>query len=111
MFRFWIKKVLQLIILSLIIIQLSFNSVLAQEVLAPNAKTSPSPNLENTNRVEKPLSTSTNEDNRRVAPSNKSQPSSRDLSIRKNSSRPQDPYEKYYDAIKKFNDELYGEQG
>ncbi len=111
MFRSWSKKALQLIILALIIIQLSFNSVLAQEISSPNANTSPSSNVDNTSRVEKPFSTSSTEDNRKVAPSNKRQPSSRESSVRKNSSRPQDPYEKYYDAIKKFNDELYGEQG
>ena len=110
MFRSLSKKALQLIVLTLLIINISFNSVLAQELPSSNVTKSQSPNLEQTNRVEIPINSST-EDKRIVTPSNERQPDSSVSSSRADSSQPRDPYEKYYDAIKKFNDELYGEQG
>ncbi len=110
MFRSLSKKALQLIVLTLLIINISFNSVLAQELPSSNVTKSQSPNLEQTNRLEIPITSST-EDKRIVIPNNERQPDSRVSSSSADSSQPQDPYEKYYDAIKKFNDELYGEQG
>ena len=110
MFRSLSKKALQLIVLTLLIINISFNSVLAKELPSSNVTKSPSPNLEQTNQLEIPITSST-EDKRIVTPNNERQPDSRVSSSRADASQPQDPYEKYYDAIKKFNDELYGEQG
>ena len=104
------KKALQLMILILLIIQISFNSVLAQELPSSNVTNSQSPNLEQTNQLEIPSNSLTEE--KRIVPSNNErQPDSRVSSSRADSSQPSDPYEKYYDAIKNFNDELYGEQG
>ena len=111
MFRSWSKQALQLIVVILLVIQISVNSVLAQEVASPNAAKSISPNLENTNRVEMPINSSSTEENIRVAPSNERQQNATVSSSRADSSRPKDPYEQYYDAIKSFNEELYGEQG
>ena len=110
MFRSLSKKALQLIVIILSIVQIGVSGVLAQELPSSQVTDSQSPNLEKTNRVEMPINSSTKEQ-RIVTPRNEAQPDSRVPSSRADSSQPRDPYEKYYDAIKKFNDELYGEQG
>ncbi len=111
MLKSWKKRALQLIFLTLLITQISFNSVLAQEVPSTNTNNSSSPNIENIKPIEKTGTESSTEDNRKVAPSDEQQVTPKAESSRANSSRPSDPYEKYYDAIKKFNEELYGEKG
>lgn len=111
MFRSWSKKAFLLIAITLLITQISFNSVLAQEVPSTNTKNSSSPNIEKINPIERTPTVPTTEDNRKVTPTNEGQAIPKAQSSRANSSRPSDPYEKYYDAIKKFNDELYGEKG
>ena len=110
MFRSLSKKALQLIIFTLIIIQIGVNTVLAQELSSPNVTNSQSPQLEQTEGVKIPTTPSTDE-KRIVTPRNERQLDSTVSSSRADASQPRDPYEKYYDAIKKFNDELYGEQG
>ena len=111
MFTSWRKRAFQLIILTLLITQINFNSVLAQEVPSTNTNNSSSPNIENINPIEKTPTAPSTEDNRKVAPSKEFQATPKARSSRAQSSRPSDPYEKYYDAIKKFNEELYGEKG
>ncbi len=53
MFTSWRKRAFQLIILTLLITQISFNSVLAQEVPSTNTNNSSSPNIENINPIER----------------------------------------------------------
>ena len=110
MFRSLRKKALQLIVLTLLIVQISFNSVLAQELPSPDVNNTQFPKLEQTNRGTMPIDSSTKE-NRNITPRNERQSDSTISSSRADASQPKDPYEKYYDAIKNFNDELYGEQG
>ena len=111
MLKSWKKRALQLIFLTLLITQISFNSVLAQEVPSNNTNNSSSPNIENINPIERTDTVPSTEDNRKVAPSNELQVTPKAKSSRAKSSRPKDPYEKYYDAIQKFDEELYGEKG
>ena len=110
MFRSLSKKALQLIVLTLLIINISFNSMLAQELPSSNLTKSQFPNLEQTNQLETPTNSSI-KDKKVVTPSNERQSDSRVSSSRADSSQPKDPYEQYYDAIKKFNEEVYGEEG
>ncbi len=111
MFRSCRKRAFLLIAITLLVTQISFNSVLAIEVPSTNTNNSSSPNIENINPSEKTRTVPSTEDNRKVAPSNEDQVAPKAKSSSANSSGPSDPYEKYYDAIQKFNDELYGEKG
>ena len=111
MFRSWRKRAFLLIAITLLITSISFNSVLAQEVPSTNTNNSSSPNIEKIYPIERTRAVPSTEDNRKVTPSNEGQATPKAKSSRDNSSRPSDPYEKYYDAIKKFNEELYGEKG
>ena len=107
----WRKRAFQIIVLILLLTQISVTRVLAQELQSANTDNSSSANIENINLRERTPATPVMEDNRRVTPNNERQVTPQARSSRTNSSRPNDPYEKYYDAIKKFNDELYGERG
>ncbi len=111
MLKSWQKRVFQLIFLILLIIPISFPRVLAQEVTSTNIHDSSSPNIEKIYSIETTRTVPSTEENRKVTPSNEDQATPKAQSSRANSSRPSDPYEKYYDAIQKFNEELYGEKG
>ena len=111
MLKIWKKRAFLLIILTLLISQISFNSVLAQEAPSTNTNNSSSSNIEKINSIERTPIVPSTEDNRKVAPSKERQATPKAKSSRAQSSRPSDPYEKYYDAIKKFNEELYGAKG
>lgn len=111
MFRSWRKRAFLLMAITLLITQISFNSVLAQEVPSTDTKNSLSPNIENINSRERTHTVPSTGDNRKVIPSSEGQATPKAESSRANLSRPSDPYKKYYDAIKKFNEELYGERG
>ena len=108
MLKLWKKRAFLLILLTLLISLISFNSVSAQEITSPNTTNFSSPNIENINPS---VRTQTAEDNSEVAPSNENQLTPNETSSRVNQNRPEDPYAKYFDAIKKFNEKLYGENG
>ncbi len=111
MLKSWKKIAFQLIILIVLIMQISLNSVLAEEVSSTNSNNSSLPNTENSNSIERIRTIPKTEDNSRVTPTKERQVTPNAKSSRAKSSRPIDPYEKYYDAIQKFDAEFYGEDG
>ncbi|MDJ0900774.1 MAG: hypothetical protein QNJ55_18380 [Xenococcus sp. MO_188.B8] len=111
MLKLWKKRAFLLIIVTLLISQISFNSVLAEEVISSNTNNFSSSNIENINPKAETQIVPSTEDKKEVVPSKESQVTPKVESFSVNSSRPSDPYEKYFDAIKKFNEELYGENG
>ncbi|MGK7895489.1 MAG: hypothetical protein AB4372_18200 [Xenococcus sp. (in: cyanobacteria)] len=107
MLKIWKKRAFLLILLTLLISLISFNGVLAQEVTPTNTNNFSSPNIENINTNVNP----TTEDNNQVTSTDENQLTRNERASQTTPPGPKDPYTKYFDAIKQFNEELYGENG
>lgn len=98
-------KALRLIVLTLFLAQIAIGSASAQEITSPQ-KVNP-PSLESKTKQEdnSPARTDLTKNERKKVTSREKEP------LPSKTGRPVDPYSKYYEGIKKFNQELYGEEG
>ena len=104
MLRSFFLKALLFTALILLLVNVTVGPALAQQVNQGLNTSSSTQKLErNRTRPTADRDESTTRNNRRQEPA---------TSVRSsNDSRPQDPYEPYYDAMKKFNEEVYGKKG
>lgn len=111
MLKSFCLKALQLIVLTLLLVQIAVGSAFAQEIRSPQ-ETSPQ-SAESKNKQEEILPArpelTTEEKNPRA--SSQKQPESVSSPRTSKTDRPVDPYTKYYDSMKKFNEEVYGKDG
>ncbi|MDJ0712982.1 MAG: hypothetical protein QNJ54_02025 [Prochloraceae cyanobacterium] len=111
MFKSFCLRVLQLVVLTLLLAQITFSSALAEETRSLNETSPPSPAIENGSEVQIPNgSQQVVDDKSTVSPKTQVRESTSSPS-RSQVKRPADPYAKYYKYIKKFNEEVYGKKG
>ncbi len=111
MLKLWKKRAFLVIFLTLLISLISLNGVLAKEITSTNTNNFSSPNIENIDTSAKNQTVPATEDHNKVAPSDQSQLTPNEEAARTTPPGPKDPYTKYFDAIKTFNEKLYGENG
>ena len=102
----------RVVILTLLVIQLTFaygNSALAQNTLTPETNSTES--SEQVNRENRQQGTKIDQKQSEETSTQQQQSTSSVSSQRSSSNQPFDPYAKYYEGMKKFNDEVYGNKG
>ena len=108
MLKSFCLKALQLIVLTLLLVQMAVGTALAQGIQSPQEASPQSTEIKNKQEEILPARTESTTNERQTKTSNKESVSSSRTS---KTDRPVDPYTKYYEGIKKFNQELYGERG
>lgn len=111
-----LRKVLQIVCLSLLFLSIFTGSAFTGSAIAQSNTPSPTPPPAQSSGIERPSQTNPmNQDQtidvRKTAPQSPEKQESTTSVRRANRDRPQDPYEDYYDSIEKFNQEVYGENG
>jgi cytoskeletal protein RodZ len=111
MLKSFYLKALRVIVLTLLLVQMAVASALAQEISLPQEASPPSTETKNKQEETVPVRTDLTTDARKTANSSEKEPESVSSPQTSKTGRPVDPYSKYYEGIKKFNQEVYGKEG
>ncbi|MDJ0706391.1 MAG: hypothetical protein QNJ46_24235 [Leptolyngbyaceae cyanobacterium MO_188.B28] len=103
-------KILRSIVLVLLLFNIAVGGAFAQERQPQNAN-SPQPSEIRGGTEAQPVRSDPRRNRETVSPSPNRSQERATPSRRSNGERPKDPYEDYYDAMKKFNEEVYGKGG
>ena len=104
------QKALRLVVLVLLLFNIAVSGAFAQagqsqDVINPQPSETARPREAQPSRIEPAQN-----QERRTPERNRARQRA-DSTRRSDGTRPQDPYEDYYDAMKKFNQEVYGKRG
>ena len=111
MLKSFCLQALRLIVLGLLLVQMAVGSALAQGIQSPQEASPQSPKIENKQEEMMPARSESATDEIRTATPSKRVSESTSSPRASDKARPADPYAKYYEAIKNFNEEVYGEGG
>ena len=103
-------NILRSIVLVLLLFNMAVGGAFAQGGQPQNAS-SPQPSESRGASGVQPIRTERTQNRERVTPSPSRSQERAAPSRRADGGRPKDPYEDYYDAMKKFNEEVYGKRG
>jgi hypothetical protein len=106
MWKSFFLKVLRFVALTLLIVQVTFSSALAQETLSPEAATNQSPEAITPSKIERAAPDNLNADQITAAPKRDRKKASGVSVSRLTFPQPPNPYDA--EAIDKFDEQLYG---
>ena len=111
MFKLFCLKALRLVVLTLILVHIALGSALAQGIQSPKEASPSSAEMINKPEEILPARPKPTANERTTNTPSTKVPEKVSPTRTSNTARPEDPYSKYYDAIKKFDEELYGKGG
>ncbi|NET37253.1 MAG: hypothetical protein F6K19_35380 [Cyanothece sp. SIO1E1] len=100
-------KALRLVVLGLLLFNIAVSGAFAQAAQSQNTGSPQPPEAGSSSEVQ-PTRAERIQDRERITPSRNRSQQEATPSRRAEEARPKDPYEDYYDAMKKFNEEVYG---
>ena len=111
MLKSFCLKALQLIVITLLLVQMAVGVAWAQETQSPQKASPQSTEIKNQQEETLPARNQQISDETQTRQSSQQEPEKVSPTPRSNSDRIADPYSKYYEGMKKFNEELYGKDG
>ena len=91
--------------------QMAVGVAWAQETQSPQKASPQSTEIKNQQEETLPARNQQTSDDTKTTKSSQKEPEKVSPTPRSKSDRPVDPYSKYYEGMKKFNEELYGKDG
>ena len=111
MLKSFCLKALRLIVLTLLLVQMAFSSAWAQGIQSSQEVTPKSPEMKHKQQEMMPAPSELTTDEGKTTTPSTTMPESALKTPPSKANQPVDPYAKYYDAIKKYNAEVYGKGG
>jgi hypothetical protein len=111
MLKLFCLKALQLIVVTLLLLQMAVGVAWAQEIQSPQKTSLQSTEIKKQQEETLPARQEQTTDDRKTTKSSQKEPETVSPTQPSKSNRPVDPYGKYYEGMKKFNEELYGKDG